>query len=117
MNVDLHEKVERAKTLPSHLYTDAATLEQEHRKIFHCTWKLVGNLGQLSDVGSYLTAEVAGETVVVRGKDEQLRAFFNVCGHRVGPETGSGCRQSLQRTLYIRQTEVYRTSFILFVSE
>src|SRR5262249_50539252 len=98
MNVDLHEKIERAKTLPSHLYVEAATLEQERRKVFHRTWQLIGNLAQLPEVGSYLTAEVAGEPiVVVRGKDEQLRAFFNVCRHRAGPvATGAGCRQSLQ---------------------
>ena len=98
MNVDLHEKVERAKTLPSQLYFDAATLEQERQKISHRTWQPVGKIAQLPEVGSYLTAEVAGEPiVVVRGKDEQLRAFFNVCRHRAGPAaTDTGCRQSLQ---------------------
>ena len=73
MNVDLQEKVERAKTLPSYLYVEAATLEQECRKVFHRTWQLIGNLAQLPEVGSYLTAEVSGEPiVVVRGKDEPV---------------------------------------------
>src|SRR5262249_36965961 len=42
--------------------------------------------------GSYLTAEIAGEPiVVVRGEDGILRAFFNVCRHRAAPILNEPC--------------------------
>lgn len=92
------ERLEQAATLPSRLYFDAAVLEHERRAIFHRTWQLAGRLEQLPEVGSFFCFEVAGEPVVlVRGKDEVIRGFFNVCRHRAGPVAqGSGCRSSLQ---------------------
>ncbi len=98
LNNDFDARLETAKTLPSHLYFDAAILAAERRQIFNRTWQLIGRQEQAPEIGSYFTATVASEpVVVVRGKDEQLRAFFNVCRHRAGPvATGAGCRQSLQ---------------------
>ena len=33
--------------------------------------------------GSWLRVELGGESIlVVRGKDEQIRGFYNVCRHR-----------------------------------
>jgi choline monooxygenase len=97
---DFHfdERLERAATLPADLYFGEAALEQEKRKIFHNTWQLAGRLDQLPEVGSYFTYELAGEPlVIVRGKDEQIRGFFNVCRHRAGPVASTrGCRSSLQ---------------------
>jgi choline monooxygenase len=95
---DFDESLARAATLPANLYSDAAVFEQEKRKIFNQTWQLVGRFEQLPEVGSFFTFDVAGEPVViVRGKDEIIRGFFNVCRHRAGPVAqGAGCRSSLQ---------------------
>jgi choline monooxygenase len=42
--------------------------------------------------GSFLTADVAGEPiVVVRGDDNVLRAFFNVCRHKAAPILNEPC--------------------------
>ena len=42
--------------------------------------------------GSFLTADVAGEPViVVRGEDKVVRAFFNVCRHRAAPILNEPC--------------------------
>jgi choline monooxygenase len=92
------EPLERAATLPSHLYSGEAVFEQERRGIFNRTWQLAGRLEQLPEVGSFFTFEVAGEPLVlVRGKDDMIRGFFNVCRHRAGPVAqGKGCRSSLQ---------------------
>lgn len=79
-------KLARAETLPSSYYVDAATLERESRTVFGRTWQLVGRAEQLGEPGSYFTATVGGEpVVVVRGKDGAVRAFSNVCRHRAGP--------------------------------
>jgi choline monooxygenase len=92
------EKLEKAATLPSNLYFGESVLEQERKRIFNSTWQLAGRLEQLPEVGSFFTFDVAGESIViVRGKDEKIRGFFNVCRHRAGPVAqGSGCRSSLQ---------------------
>jgi choline monooxygenase len=91
-------RLEQAATLPASFYFGEAVYERERREIFNRTWQLAGRLEQLPEAGSYFTFEVAGEPLlVVRGKDEVLRAFFNVCRHRAGPVAqGAGCRSSLQ---------------------
>ncbi len=73
----------RARTIPSSWYIDAEVHAAERRAVFGDTWQVVGRAEQVSAPGSYLTAEVAGEPlVVVRDGDGVLRAFYNVCRHR-----------------------------------
>ncbi len=113
LNLDVHERIECAHTLSSHFYTDPRILEVERANIFRKTWQLVGTADQpcgerdgatrtIADPGSYFTAEVAGEPVVViRDKDGTLRAFSNVCRHRAGPiATGSGPCANVLRCQY-----------------
>src|ERR1051325_401877 len=79
------ERVEEAETLPARCYTDPAYLELETKHIFQRTWQLVGRLDQVVQPGSYFTAEVAGEPVlIVRDQAGVLRGFHNVCRHRAG---------------------------------
>jgi choline monooxygenase len=84
--IQVDEKLARATTIPSWCYTDPATFTTEREKIFARTWQLVGPEDRVASAGSYFTAEVAGEPIlVVRGADEKLRALSNVCRHRAGP--------------------------------
>jgi choline monooxygenase len=87
--------ISRAWTLPSHLYTDAATLAQEQEKIFSRTWQVIGHASQVANPGDYFTAELTGEPLLfVRGNDQKLRGFYNVCRHRAGPPAeGCGSRK------------------------
>lgn len=87
-----------AETLPSRWYTEPPFLELEKEKLFWRTWQPVGRTDMVARAGDFFTCEVMGEPLVVtRGKDEQLRAFFNVCKHRAGPVAkGRGNRKSLQ---------------------
>jgi choline monooxygenase len=71
-----------ASTPPSCWYTDSRILELEQRTAFSRSWQMVGRTDQLRDPGQYLSCEFAGESiVVVRGNDDLLRSFFNVCRH------------------------------------
>ncbi|MBE5105809.1 ring-hydroxylating oxygenase subunit alpha [Bacillus thuringiensis] len=71
------------RVLPYDLYTNPEVLKEEKDKIFSKSWQLVGHVSQVQNAGSFFTAEVAGEPIiVVRGKDEVVRAFYNVCPHR-----------------------------------
>jgi choline monooxygenase len=79
---DRDAPLEEASTLPAPYYLDPRVLERERATTFGRNWQLVARAGQLAEPGRYVTAEVAGEPiVVVRGGDGVLRAFFNVCRH------------------------------------
>jgi phenylpropionate dioxygenase-like ring-hydroxylating dioxygenase large terminal subunit len=59
--------------------------ERERDAIFGRTWLNVGRVEQLSKRGSFFTRELdAARTsvVVVRGMDDEVRAFHNICRHR-----------------------------------
>jgi choline monooxygenase len=75
--------VAAASTLPARWYVDPAFFPAERARIFGRTWQHVGRLDQLEGPGSFFTAEVAGEPVVVlRDGDGRVRALSNVCRHR-----------------------------------
>jgi phenylpropionate dioxygenase-like ring-hydroxylating dioxygenase large terminal subunit len=59
--------------------------ERERDAIFGRTWLNVGRVEQLGKRGSFFTKELdAARTsvVVVRGMDDEIRAFHNICRHR-----------------------------------
>lgn len=73
----------RSCTLPSRYYVDRDIHAREIRAIFHRSWLYVGHISDVPEPGSYVTDELAGQPVlVVRGQDNELRVFFNVCQHR-----------------------------------
>jgi len=89
--------IERAWTPPSSWYTEPAVAVLEQDTVFRNSWQPVARIAQLAEPGSYTTGCFAGEPwVVVRGRDDQLRAFYNTCRHK-GREvvTGSGRAEQL----------------------
>jgi phenylpropionate dioxygenase-like ring-hydroxylating dioxygenase large terminal subunit len=71
-----------AYTIPAPWYTDPRVAELERQNVFSRTWQAAGRIEQVEKPGQFVTASIAGEpVVVVRGTDNQLRAFFNVCRH------------------------------------
>ena len=79
---DAAAPLEQACTIPATWYTDEGVADLERRKVFGGTWQVVARTDQLETPGQFVTAEVAGEPiVVVRGTDGELRAFYNVCRH------------------------------------
>ena len=74
--------LERAKTIPNTWYTSPDVARLERDAVFARSWQMVGRREQVAAPGAFLTANIAGEPVlVVRGEDGTLRAFFNVCRH------------------------------------
>jgi len=71
-----------AHTIPASWYTDLRVAELEKQNVFARTWQAIARTDQLTVNGQYVTANLAGEPiVVVRGSDGKLRGFFNVCRH------------------------------------
>jgi len=86
--------LERASTIPASWYVNDEVAELERQNVFRRTWQAVARADQVAAPGAFVSAELAGEPiVVVRGGDHQLRAFYNVCRHHaaavVAEEQGS----------------------------
>lgn len=73
--------LDHASTIPSSWYTDNRIFELEKETVFS-QWHVSARVDQLSKPGDYVTTDIADEPiVVVRGNDNQIRAFFNACRH------------------------------------
>ncbi len=84
-----------AWTIPGPWYTDERISALESRTVFGQNWVVVGRADQVAAPGQYITADVAGEPiVVVRGNDGVLRAFFNVCRHHAAAVMTEPCGQA-----------------------
>ena len=83
-----------ASTIPASWYIDARIAELE-RNVFSRTWQLVARADQVGNPGDFVTAQIAGEPiVVVRGSDGTLRAFYNVCRHHAAAVVTQPCGQA-----------------------
>jgi len=77
------QPVESARNLPGGLYVESEVFALERQAIFSSQWICVGRMEDVGQSGAFLTTEVAGQPVlVVRGDDDEIRAFHNVCRHR-----------------------------------
>jgi choline monooxygenase len=93
------DPLEKASTIPAPWYRDARIADLERATVFSGTWQVAGRLDQVREKGQFFTADIASEPiVVVRGDDEKLRAFYNVCRHHaaaVVPEA-QGCAKQFR---------------------
>ncbi|MGH7810556.1 MAG: aromatic ring-hydroxylating oxygenase subunit alpha, partial [Candidatus Binatia bacterium] len=79
---DPDSQLAEASTPPSAWYTDPRILELEQRTVFSRSWQVVCRATQIREPGQYITSEIAGEPILaIRGNDNVLRGFFNVCRH------------------------------------
>jgi phenylpropionate dioxygenase-like ring-hydroxylating dioxygenase large terminal subunit len=70
-------------SLEQPFYTDRTIFEQDLERIVSKQWLFVDHVSVIPDKGDVITYEIAGESIIlVRGKDAEVRAFFNVCRHR-----------------------------------
>ncbi len=87
--------LEQASTIPAAWYVDQRIAELENKTVFGSNWQQVARTSQLEKPGQYITTTVAGEPiVVVRGADDVLRAFFNVCRHHAAAVMTEPCGQA-----------------------
>ena len=90
--------LEQAHALPGSVYTSASFLDRELERIFRQEWQCVGRSLDLPECGDYLTRDLADEPVIVlRDHNERLRAYANVCRHRMSTLlSGKGSVKKIQ---------------------
>jgi Rieske 2Fe-2S family protein len=72
-----------AHSLHQALYNSEAAFRRDMERVFGRHWVLAGHAAQAPEPGDWFLCEMAEESViVVRGRDNELRAFANVCRHR-----------------------------------
>ena len=69
--------------IPAGRYTDPAFLALEQEHVFGKSWLAVAREEDFPQTGSFLVWKKLDKPVLlVRGKDGQVRAFYNTCRHR-----------------------------------
>ena len=67
----------------SRIYSDRGIFEEEVEKIWKKVWLVAVHESELPEPLDFRTMTLAREPIViVRGSDNKLRAFLNVCPHR-----------------------------------
>ena len=68
--------------IPARSYHDAEVYALEQEALFGAVWQFAGFAHDLAEPDAFVTAFVAGRSVVVQNFAGELRAFANVCSHR-----------------------------------
>ena len=77
-----------------------AFYERERERVFRRCWLNAGRVDYVPTPGDYFVQEIAvcnTSILVIRGRDEVIRGFHNVCSHRGNKlvRNHQGCRQAL----------------------
>ncbi len=97
---DIEAVVAEGLTLPSRWYTDPGIFRLEQAAIFRSAWQYAGHMSQVSRAGERLLFRAGHIPIVaVRSKDDELKAFINLCrhrGHELALEGDTQPRKTLQ---------------------
>ena len=99
----LHEGISRDKAPEPALTDDPITgdryyspqwAQREWDSLWPRVWQVAGRVDQIPEAGDYVTYQIGRDSILaVRGSDDKIRAFYNVCQHRgnqlVSAEVGS----------------------------
>lgn len=76
-------RIEDAETLPPRCYTDPEFYDFEKEAVFNHEWLCLGREDWVKEPGDFFNTTIIGEPiVVVRGRDNVVRALSSVCQHR-----------------------------------
>jgi methanesulfonate monooxygenase large subunit len=69
--------------LDNRIYTDPEVFQSEQTKLLAKTWHFACHASEIKEKFAYRLIHFCGhELVLVRGKDDIIRAFYNSCAHR-----------------------------------
>ena len=70
-------------TLPQKYYTSEEVFEREKERIFTKYWTCAGHQSRIPEPGEYFLLNLFNESIIIlRDKENRIRAFYNVCRHR-----------------------------------
>jgi phenylpropionate dioxygenase-like ring-hydroxylating dioxygenase large terminal subunit len=82
----------RFPDIPSGRYIDPDFLKLERDYLWRRSWLYACHLDELPEPGSFLVWRKTGTPIlIVRGKDDVVRAFYNTCRHRGAPLAKEKC--------------------------
>ena len=85
-------------SLPAWLYNDAEYFRVEMERVMRPSWQVVCHVSDVAERGAWHSLEFLDESIIViRGDDDEVRAFANVCRHRGSRllDGNSGCARKL----------------------
>ena len=89
-----------AAGLPNEAYTSSAFLELERDRLFAPTWTCIGQACKLPAPGDARPVEFIGQPLLmVRGEDDEVRVFHNVCSHRGNQLVRESCNVAIKFTV------------------
>ena len=75
--------ITEASSLPGKYFHDCEIYREEMERIFQHSWLCIGRTEDFPEAGSFTLREIGGENMVaVKGEDNQIRCFYNLCRHR-----------------------------------
>jgi phenylpropionate dioxygenase-like ring-hydroxylating dioxygenase large terminal subunit len=80
--------------IPAKPYYDPGYFELERQAVFLRSWLNVGHVCELPEPGSFVRREIEfakASLLIVRGKDGEVRTFYNTCTHRGTQIEGAAC--------------------------
>ena len=79
----LLEKDRKGHTLPRELYVSEAAFHFDTQVMLKSVWLYACTVAHVKNPGDYFVFELASNSIViVRGRDKEVRAFWNSCRHR-----------------------------------
>jgi phenylpropionate dioxygenase-like ring-hydroxylating dioxygenase large terminal subunit len=78
--------------IPAERYRDPGFFDLERERVWKRSWLYAAHVSELTEPGAYRTFDRSGSPIViVRGQDDQIRAFYNSCRHRGAPVVRDDC--------------------------
>ena len=83
LNSMLKDNYKSGYSLNQRYYKDEGIYNLEINNIFHKHWLFAGHISQVPNIGDYFLFEFSNESIIiVRNKNNVLKAHINVCRHR-----------------------------------
>ena len=80
---DLVNSHAAGRTLQQPFYSDAGVFSLDRGRVLDRLWHLAGHVSRIPAAGDYFLFRVCGEEIIiVRGRDGDIHAHYNVCRHR-----------------------------------
>ena len=88
--------IENASGLPNAAYWSVEWLKLEQERVFRRSWVFAGAAAEIPNPGDMKSIEIGGAPlIIVRGRDNQVRALHNVCRHRGAKLVTGPCQKSV----------------------